>query len=78
METKYDARVLRKDQILASWGKKYPEGNEKLCKEGSEPKGLALPKGVSGWRVEKGPAIGTGDSCNDLGWMVAPKQEMEI
>lgn len=48
METKYDTRVLRKDGILASWGKKYPEGSEKLCKEGSEQRRLALPKGLSG------------------------------
>ena len=54
MKTKYDARVVRKNQILASQGKKYPEGSEKLCKEGSEPNGLALPKSLSEWSVANG------------------------
>lgn len=53
VETKEDTGVVRKDQTLASQGKKYHEDSGKPFKQGVNQTDLLSPK-ISGWSIENG------------------------
>ena len=51
VETKDDTGVIKKNQILASQGKKYPEGGGKPVKQGVKQPDLFSSKDLSGKRA---------------------------